>query len=371
MSPPSPSTYCIRNVCLEDLDALVQLEETSFEVDRISRRSFLRWIKVDNSILRVLIIDNLLVGYGLALLHSGTRLARLYSLALNDSIKGKGYGRIMLQDLEEQAVLEERFFMRLEVSTKNQQAIQLYEKSGYQVFDEWHDYYEDHSAALRMQKKIRFPEQEYRATEVPWYRQTTDFTCGPACLMMAMRSIDRSLPLNQELELDLWRESTTIFMTSGHGGCHPLGLALAAQKRGFTVSTYINQTTPLFIEGVRAPHKKEILKVVHQQFVQKARTSGIETQKKSLSLNQITKHLDGGAAIIALVSSYRINGDKAPHWVVITTYDEFCIYVHDPDMDHPSRSEMDCQHIPISKKDFARMSSYGNSRVNAAIVLTR
>jgi ribosomal protein S18 acetylase RimI-like enzyme len=140
------------------LDPLVQLEEASFQVDRISRRSFLRWIKLNNSILRVLIIDNCLVGYGLALLNSGTRLARLYSLAVNHSFKGQGYGRILLEDLEKQAMLEERLFMRLEVSTKNRSAIQLYQKAGYRVFDECIDYYEDHTDALRMQKEIRFPE---------------------------------------------------------------------------------------------------------------------------------------------------------------------------------------------------------------------
>ena len=40
-------------------------------------------------------------------------------------------------------------------------------------------------------------------------------------------------------------------MTSGHGGCHPLGLALAARQRGFSAETWINLQQPLFVDGVR------------------------------------------------------------------------------------------------------------------------
>jgi hypothetical protein len=51
--------------------------------------------------------------------------------------------------------------------------------------------------------------------------------------MMAMKALDPAMELNRTLELRLWREATTIFMTSGHGGCGPYGLALSAYRRGF------------------------------------------------------------------------------------------------------------------------------------------
>ena len=55
----------------------------------------------------------------------------------------------------------------------------------------------------------------------PYRHQTTDFTCGPACLMMALAWAKPQRKLEPGLEFRLWREATTIFMTAGHGGCGP------------------------------------------------------------------------------------------------------------------------------------------------------
>lgn len=365
------TTPTLRDVAPDDLEILIELEALSFESDRLSRRSFVRWIKGENRIFRVVEIGREVVGYGLVHLHRGTRLARLYSIALSPQVRGQGLARHLMADLEAKAAHEGRFFLRLEVASQNQPAIRLYHALGYKVFGELHDYYEDHSDALRMQKRVRFPDHALIQVAVPWYRQTTSFTCGPSALMMAMVTLEPALPMSQALELDLWREATTIFMTSGHGGCHPLGLALAAHKRGFQVEVFVSNAEPLFLEGVRSAHKKEILKTVHQQFVERAQTAQIPVHYEPVSVAKIESWLAVGSSVLVLVSSYRLNGDKAPHWVVVTACDELCLYVHDSDMDDEPRSELDCQHIPIAKEDFAKMTSYGSSRFSTALRIAR
>ncbi|MDF1740920.1 MAG: GNAT family N-acetyltransferase/peptidase C39 family protein [Verrucomicrobiales bacterium] len=361
----------IRKVQPDDLNALVELEKLCFESDRLSRRSFQRWVKGDSSILLVLTVEDVLVGYGLVLLHRGTRLARVYSLALNPATRGRGYGRQLLIALEAAALESGRLFMRLEVSKVNTAAIALYRSLQYREFDELESYYEDGTDAVRMQKRIRYPDRADAKRIVPWYRQTTSFSCGPASVMMAMGAIDTGIELNQMLELDLWREATTIFMTSGHGGCHPVGLALAAQRRGFSVRVCMNQMTPLFTDGVRAAHKKEILAVVHEQFLAQAEAAGLEIEQSVVSTSRIDAWLEAGCSVIALISSYRLNGDKAPHWVVVTASDELCFYVHDPDAEKVTLSEIDCQHIPIAKEEFAQMLVFGSKRFTAAVVFER
>jgi ribosomal protein S18 acetylase RimI-like enzyme len=359
----------IREVCSEDLDALLTLESISFETDRLSRRSFVRWIKGQSRIFLVLEYGGRLTGYGLVLLHRGTRLARLYSIAIDPKTRGRGFAHVLMRALESEAVEEERLFMRLEVAKQNQSAINLYQRNGYSVFGELHDYYADHTDALRMQKRIRFPECVRQEAAVPWYRQTTTFTCGPASLMMAMAGIDQSVILDQSLELDIWREATTIFMTSGLGGCHPLGLALAAHRRGFSTEVFLSHTKPLFLEGVRSQYKKDILTLVHQQFLQRSRATDIAIHRAKVTATKIEKWLSEGYAVVVLIGSYRMNGDKAPHWVVVTASDELCFYVHDPDTEKVTRSELDCQHIPIAKEDFAKMTSYGSTRFSTALLL--
>jgi ribosomal protein S18 acetylase RimI-like enzyme len=354
-----------------DLEALVDLEELCFTSDRLSRRSFQRWIKGDSSIFLVLELEGRICGYGLVLLHKGTRLARLYSIALHPDTRGRGYAGALILALEAAAVDENRLFMRLEVAKQNLGAIHLYQRLGYRVFGEVENYYEDHSDALRMQKRIRYPGPERQETLVPWYGQTTSFTCGPACLMMVMAGIESSTQVNQSLELDLWREATTVFMTSGHGGCHPLGLALSAQQRGFKVDVVMSQISPLFLEGVRSAHKKEVLTLVHQQFLERSQIQQIPICCDAVSVAMIEKRLVQGDYVMVLISSYRLNGDKAPHWVVVTASDELCFYLHDPDTDKLTISELDCQYIPVAKEDFAKMTNYGRNRFSAALFFTR
>jgi ribosomal protein S18 acetylase RimI-like enzyme len=357
----------VRPVAPKDIERLLEIEEICFSTDRLSRRSFQRWIKGESCIFLVLEEDAQLWGYGLVLLHKGTRLARLYSIALDPVMRGRGHASALMLALEAAAVEEDRLFMRLEVGRQNVSAIQLYQRLGYHVFGELLGYYEDHSDALRMQKRIRYPERVREESFVPWYRQNTAFTCGPASLMMVMAAIDPGVVLNQSLELDLWREATTIFMTSGHGGCHPLGLALAARSRGFKAEVVMSQTDTLFIEGVRSAHKKEVLHLVHEQFIQRSQAQGICIRCEAVTVAEIESRLEQGEFVMVMISSYRLNGDKAPHWVVVTAFDELCFYLHDPDTDKLTISELDCQYIPVAKDEFARMINYGRSRFSVAL----
>ena len=135
----------------------------------------------------------------------------------------------------------------------------------------------------------------------------------------------------------------------------------------------MSHAKPLFLQGVRSPHKKEIMAFVHHQFAARSRERGILVHHSAVRVAKIEKWLAAGHAVMVLISSYRITGDKAPHWVVITAIDELCLYVHDPDpdTDNVPQSEMDSQHIPIAKEDFAKMTSYGSQRFSAALLLKR
>lgn len=359
----------IRPVNEDDLEALDDLEHASFETDRLSRRRLRHWIHARNREFMVAEIGGQLVGYGLVLFHGKTRLARLYSLAVAAETQGSGIGRKLLLTLESAAASRGRLFMRLEVAQDNQPAIRIYRSAGYVTFDTLHDYYADHRDALRMQKQIRYAPLSKTGHAMPWYQQTTGFTCGPASLMMAMATLDAKLQPTQELELDIWREATTIYMTSGHGGCHPIGLALAAQRRGFNAEVFINQTGPLFLEGVRNAEKKLLLTLVHQQFVEQAHEQGIAVRHADVSQQDIAHYIDQGAVVVVLISSYRLDRKKAPHWVTVTAIDNECLYVNDPDPSLEEQTGLDCEDLPIAREDFSRMSQFGQSKLRTAVII--
>lgn len=361
----------IRPVQLTDLDALEALEKRTFDTDRLSRRSFRRWINSEHRAFLVITVDSVLAGYVLIILHRGTRLARLYSIAVDTTLRGRGIGRKLIEAGEQAAREASRIDMRLEVRKDNPAAIALYEQLGYHRFGEYEDYYEDHQDAFRYQKRIRQFDPSHWQRPVPWYRQNTEFTCGPASLLMAMQALDKSIAPNISEEMHLWREATTIFMTSGHGGCHPLGLAIAARKRGFKAEVWISGDQVLFIDSVRAENKKKIIELAHRDFVSQAKKLKIPVHHSEISQQQLSKSLKKGGIPLILISTWQLDGKRVPHWVVLSAFDDEFFYLHDSDPEEGLQTDLDCQYLPIARSDFDRMARFGRDRLRTAVIISR
>jgi ribosomal-protein-alanine acetyltransferase len=361
-------TLTIERATAQHLNALVALENRCFQSDRIHRRSFKRWLADEDAIFLVVTADEQLAGYGLVLCNRGTKLARLYSIAVSPDFQKRGIAQQLLQALETKAKQQQRLFMRLEVARANTAAYQLYLKLGYRVFGEYADYYQDHDDAIRMQKTIYTAEPNTMARTLPWYQQTTEFTCGPAALMMAMSyNNEHSVP-EQTVELAIWREANTVFMTSGHGGTHPFGLALAAHQRGYNTVVRVNTEDVLFIDGVRSAHKKDIIALVHNTFLKEAQDNGIDIDFQAPTTDWIRDSMQQGFTVLVLISTYRMDKKKTPHWVAVTHIDDRCIYVHDPDVSD-NQLAVDCQHVPIALEDFDKMTAFGKQKLRTAIAI--
>ena len=361
----------IRHATLDDLDALVAIEERCFDSDRLSRRSFRHLLTRGHAITLVIERDAHVCGYGMVLCNTGTSLGRLYSFAVDPGRRGQGLAQHLLLACEQAALARDCVTLRLEVRPDNAAAIRLYERNGYRRFGVHEDYYEDHAEALRYEKSLA-PHLQPDLAVVPYYQQTLDFTCGPAALLMAMKALQPRLHLDRKLELRLWRESTTVFMTSGHGGCGPYGLALAAWQRGFDVEVFVNDEGALFVDSVRSPDKKAVITRVQEDFLDQLRALPVPLHRGAASLDQLQAAFTGGGIPIVLISSYRIYREKFPHWVVVTGVDDRYVYVHDPFVDEEAgKTRMDCMSMPILKKDFQRMARYGKAGQRAALVIRR
>ena len=366
-----------------DLASLLTVEVTCFETDRLSRRRMGYWIKAEHGLLLVALIDNQVLGYGLVILRQGSRSARLYSFAVMPQARGLNMASGLLAKLERLALERQRLFMRLEVAQNNHPAIAMYKKLGYRKFGIYRHYYENGEDALRFQKPILQSIVASRLTYYPWYKQTTEFTCGPSALMMAMKYLNSNTRFDQETEIEIWRQATTIFMTSGHGGCHPLGLAIAARERMFAVEVYTSQLQGLFVDGVRSEHKKSIMRIVERNFIQKASALNIMVNEREVQLSEMENAIAGGHAVICLISTYQFDGKKAPHWVAITHTDERCLYLHDPDgsdtLHEGNRGandvgeyediDLDYQHLPILKEDFSSLSVFGKRKLRTCLFI--
>jgi len=360
----------IRAATLSDLDALVTLEDRCFDEDRISRRQFRHLLKRGHAALFVAGRKGAVLGSLVLLFSRGTATARLYSIAVDPEARGQGLARGLVEEAEKTAWQEERAWMRLEIRKDNPASIALFETMGYRRFGSLADYYADHMDAWRYEKaidnRLKPPLQR-----VPWYEQTLDFTCGPACLIMAMQALEPTTIANRSLELKLWREATTIFMTSGLGGCGPYGLALAAHRRGFGAEIWVNDQGVLMIDSVRSAEKKEVMALVQADMEREIHELGIPINFDVLDDAALEAAFNRGAVPLVLISSWQIYQEKSPHWVVVSGFDEHFVYVNDPFVDYDEgETAVDSINMPIGRSQFARMVRYGRKGLRAIVLIT-
>lgn len=144
----------IRKAKLSDLEALVAIEARCFTSDRLSRRSLRYFLAAPNAATVVAIFKGIVAGYALVSFRKGSKIARLYSIAIDPDFRGRKLGLRLLKAAEQMARLRRARAMRLEVRGRNRPAIALYEREGYRCFGRIADYYEDGATALRYEKPL-------------------------------------------------------------------------------------------------------------------------------------------------------------------------------------------------------------------------
>jgi ribosomal protein S18 acetylase RimI-like enzyme len=139
--PAHPAGPAVRAAAATDVAALVALENSCFDADRISRRPFRHLVTRANA--AVLVAedpDGRLLGDLVVLSSRGKATARLYSIAVAPADRGQGIGRLLVEAAEAVAWEHGRAWIRLEVRKDNNASIGLFEAMGYRRFGEHGDY---------------------------------------------------------------------------------------------------------------------------------------------------------------------------------------------------------------------------------------
>ena len=153
----SAADFVIRPGAPDDLDEIYALECASFSADRLSRRALRRFLKAPHHPLLAAWIGGRLAGYILVVTSSRSRVARVYSLAVDAAFARRGIGRELLRAGERYALAQGRETMRLEARWDNGAALALYEAQGYRDFGRYPGYYADGAEALRLEKPLKPP----------------------------------------------------------------------------------------------------------------------------------------------------------------------------------------------------------------------
>ena len=144
----------IRHAALSDLDALVALEEATFDSDRISHRQWRRHLSSASAQVLVAVGDAGIDAAAVVFYRRNSHIARLYSLAVDARARGNGIGGRLLVAAETTARQRGCAVLRLEVRVDNTAALALYARHGYARLRRLVGFYEDGSDAWRCAKDL-------------------------------------------------------------------------------------------------------------------------------------------------------------------------------------------------------------------------
>lgn len=145
----------IRRATLDDVAALVGIEDASFPGNRLDRRRFRYLLASAHGALLVDADDDTsLRGYVLLLFRANSTIARLYSIATHPAHLGRGVGARLVDAAERQARALGHTCLRLEIRADNTASLALFRGRGYREFGRHAAYYHDGMDALRLQKPL-------------------------------------------------------------------------------------------------------------------------------------------------------------------------------------------------------------------------
>ena len=206
----------------------------------------------------------------------------------------------------------------------------------------------------------------------PSWPQTAGFTCGPSALAMAMAGLDPALRPDRALEVELWREATTIIGPSGPGGCDPYGLALAAHRRGLRVEVFMSCAEPIFLDRASSEERRGLMSFVQAGFKREAEAASLPIDERAFAIEEIGQALDRGFLPLVLIDQAVMMGHTCPHWVLVHGHGDGVYFVNDPWIE-PDRLEqkMDVIDLPVRAAELDRMAWYGNPAYRAAVLVGR
>lgn len=206
---------------------------------------------------------------------------------------------------------------------------------------------------------------------LPYYNQSTDFTCGAASLLMAMKGLDPETAFDRIHELQVWREANTVYMGKGHAGSSPYGIALAAWRRGFVPEIWLSHKGAVLLDYQSRDDWRKAGKLVQEADAAEVTDLGLPITVRKWSVADLAEARAHGAIPIVLVTTKHFHGDNTPHWLVFADSDDKNVYLNDPWI---SREKGQTARFQTGRAAthaaFADMSKYGK-RQERAVVLIR
>jgi hypothetical protein len=204
----------------------------------------------------------------------------------------------------------------------------------------------------------------WRLPELAYYRQSTDFTCGPVAALTATHALARTPALSRAEELQFWREATSA------PGCDGYGLAAALAARGVVPGVVVNTSSALQVEPEPAGWQRELREFTQQEFRRQAESAGVEFQLHDVHVDQVFAHVAAGRLVVLLIDEEVMHGEACPHWVVVHGFHDGVALVEDPWTDSDlGESWVDAHELAVTVSALEQMSGWGEPAYRSFLVI--
>ena len=149
----------IRQVNVGDIDAISEIEKRCFTGPIAYSRRQLAYLALKaNSTCLIESQDNTIRGFIIVAYRKGSPIGRIETIDVDPRFQNKGVGMKLLLAAEDDMKRRGMKIARLEVSERNERALELYQKAGYTFREKLKGYYRyDHNStrnAIRMVKSL-------------------------------------------------------------------------------------------------------------------------------------------------------------------------------------------------------------------------
>lgn len=199
---------------------------------------------------------------------------------------------------------------------------------------------------------------------VPYIRQTTDFTCGPSALLMALSYFGLHPSPDRATEIALWREATTV------GGCDPYGMAVTAARHGLDVELTVTTDGFFLLEGLEKEQDRELRQFIQGEFREQAAAAGVKVVERQFDASLVRDVISSGRLAIVLVDELLFHEEACPHWIVVHSFLDGLFVIHDPWTEvSAGESWLDAYDVPITPGDLERIARYGDPAYGAVLAV--
>jgi ribosomal protein S18 acetylase RimI-like enzyme len=139
----------VEQASLRDLGSLRHLEQICFPKDAWPLLDLVGVLTYPGVVRFKAVVNNQMVGFIAGDIRRLEGVAWVATVAVLPEFRHRGIGAALLRACEERLTVHR---IRLCVRLSNEEAIQLYEKSGYLKVGQWSRYYQDGESALVMEK---------------------------------------------------------------------------------------------------------------------------------------------------------------------------------------------------------------------------